>query len=52
MTIVRELPTFADNHYHRPQEISLLCSKWEQVEHSQYNPLTMATTKYIVSINC
>ena len=46
MTTVRELPTFAPKHYHRPWEISLLCSKWEQVEHSQHSSLTVAI-KYV-----
>ena len=41
---IRGLPTFAGKtHYHRPWELSLLCSAWEQVEHSQYNPLILST---------
>ena len=42
MVIVRGLPTFTGKtHYHRPWVISLLCSKWEQVEQTQNRPLTI-----------
>ena len=30
-------------HYHRPWVISLLCSEREQVEQTQYSPLTLNT---------
>jgi len=46
--IVRGLPTFPGRNpeYHRPWEISLPCSEWERVEHSQYGPLTISTNLY------
>ena len=45
--IVGGLPTFAVNHYHRPRAISLLSSRWDQVEQAQYSPLTMTTLNLI-----
>ncbi len=44
-TSVGQLPTFAGKtDYHGPYKISLLSSKWDQVEHLQYSRLTLVTT--------